>query len=169
VILKLDFEKAFDMVEHEVIISMLRNKGFSEKWVSWVQAILSSGTSQVLLNGVPGKSFRCKRGVRQGDPLSPLLFVLAADLLQSIVNKTFQAIILKHPLSKDFGQDYPNVQYADDTLVILPADAVQLWTLKGLLRSFADSMGLKVSYNKSFLVPINVENEKATHLAILQK
>jgi hypothetical protein len=165
VILKLDFEKAFDMIEHEVIISMLRHKGFSEKWVSWVQAILSSSTFQVLLNGVPRKSFRCKRGVRQGDPLSPLLFVLAADLLQSIVNKAFWANILKHPLSKDFGQDYPIVQHADDTLVILPANAVQLWTLKGLLHSFADSTGLKVNYNKSFLVVINVENEKTTHLA----
>jgi hypothetical protein len=41
----------------------------------------------VLLNGVPGKVFHCKRGVRQGDPLSPLLFVLAADLLQSVINK----------------------------------------------------------------------------------
>jgi retron-type reverse transcriptase len=117
VILKLDFDKAFDMVEQEVIISMLRHKGFSEKWVRWVQVILSSGTSQVLLNGVPGKSVRCKRGVRQGDPLSPLLFMLAVDLLQSIVNKAFRANILKHPLSKDFGQDYPIVQYADDTLV----------------------------------------------------
>jgi hypothetical protein len=165
VILKLDFDKAFDMVEQEVIISMLRHKGFSEKWVRWVQVILSSGTSQVLLNGVPGKSVRCKRGVRQGDPLSPLLFMLAVDLLQSIVNKAFQANILKHPLSKDFGQDYPIVQYADDTLVILPADAVRLWTLKSLICSFADSTGLKVNYNKSFLVPVNVENEKATHLA----
>jgi hypothetical protein len=117
VILKLDFDKAFDMVEQEVIISMLRHKGFSEKWVRWVEVILSSGTSQVLLNGVPGKSVRCKRGVRQGDPLSPLLFMLAVDLLQSIVNKAFRANILKHPLSKDFGQDYPIVQYADGTLV----------------------------------------------------
>jgi hypothetical protein len=51
-----------------------------------MKMIMGSGTSAILLNGVPGKVFHCRRGVRQGDPLSPLLFVLTADLLQSIVN-----------------------------------------------------------------------------------
>jgi hypothetical protein len=83
--------------------------------------------------------------------------------------QNFSSKYTETPPQQGFWAGLPIVQYADDTLVILPADAVQLWTLKGLLRSFADSMGLKVSYNKSFLVPINVENEKATHLATLQK
>jgi len=84
VVLKLDFEKAFDQIEHKVILDVLDHKGFGSKWRSWIDSILSSGTSAVLLNGVLGMTFHCRRGVRQSDSLSPLLFVLAADLLQSI-------------------------------------------------------------------------------------
>jgi hypothetical protein len=102
VILKLDFEKAFDMVEHSVILDMFCHKGFSEKWVTWIKDILTSGISQVLLNGVLGKPFKCKRGVRQGDPISLLLFVMAADLLQSIVNRDVRMNLLKHPPGQRF-------------------------------------------------------------------
>jgi hypothetical protein len=70
VILKLDFEKAFDKLEHQVILEVLKHMGFLDKWVNWVQILLSTGSALVLLNGIPGKSFSCKRGVRQGDPLS---------------------------------------------------------------------------------------------------
>jgi hypothetical protein len=86
VIFKIDFEKAFDTLDHEAIIQVMRAKGFPEKFLCWVREILTSGSSSILLNGVPGKPFMCKRGVRQGDPLSPLLFVEGADLLQSLVN-----------------------------------------------------------------------------------
>ena len=94
IVLNLDFEKAFYTVEHELILQVLFHKGFGPKWLSWIRNILQTGTLLVLLNGVPGKTFHCKRGVRQGDPLSPLLFVLAADLLQSIINKARQQSLL---------------------------------------------------------------------------
>jgi hypothetical protein len=64
-----------------------------------------------------------------------------------------------------FGQDFPIVQYADDTLIIMSADAKQLFTLKCLLHTFVESAGLKVNFKKSYIVPINVMEEKVEILA----
>jgi hypothetical protein len=165
VILNLDFEKAFDKLEHAAIIDILKHKGFGDRWLHWISLILGSGTSQVLLNGVPGRRFHCRRGVRHGDPLSPLLFVLAADLLQSIINKAKDCGILKLPILLSCGSDFLIIQYADDTILILEACPRQLFFLKAMLNSFADSTGLHVNYNKSNIYPINVSEQKMALLA----
>jgi hypothetical protein len=118
IILKLDFAKAFDTVEHEAIMKVFAALGFDPRWLRWLHMLMASGTSSILLNGVPGKKFPCRRGVRQGDPLSPLLFVGVAELLQAMVNGLFHAGILQAPLPIP-NTDFPIVQYADDTLLIM--------------------------------------------------
>ena len=121
IILKLDFAKAFDTIEHDVILQIMRHLGFPDRWLQWITLLFNSGYSSILLNGVPGKQFKCKRGVRQGDPLSPLLFVLAAELLQYVVNeaKLNGSLSIPIPYCND---DFSIVQYADDTFLVLEAD-----------------------------------------------
>lgn len=165
IVLKLDFEKVFDKIEHQAMLKLMECKGFGHKWIGWMREIFSSDTSAVLLNGVPGKTFNCKRGVRQGDPLSPLLFVMAADFLQSLLNKGKEMGLLNLPIPIQSNPDFPVVQYADDTLVIMEGDPCQLLFLKSVLNSFADATGLKVNYRKSMMLPINMTDQRLDHLA----
>jgi hypothetical protein len=72
-------EKAYDHVDWSFLLYLLRRCGFGEKWCSWIQHCISSVRFSVLINGVPFGFFGCSRGVRQGDPLSPFLFVLVME------------------------------------------------------------------------------------------
>jgi hypothetical protein len=71
VVLKLDFKKAFDSVSWYSLDKILAARCFDAKWRSWVSLILGSGKTAVMLNGVSGRWITCKRGLRQGDPISP--------------------------------------------------------------------------------------------------
>jgi hypothetical protein len=90
--------------------------------------------------------------------------VLAAELLQILVNKATSLGLLKAPIPQP-TEDFPIVQYADDTLMIMQADARQLFFLKSLLNSFAESTGLRVNYRKSQMIPINVSPDRMQCLA----
>jgi hypothetical protein len=74
---------------------------------------------------------------------------MAADLLQTIINKAKDNGILKVPLEVGYTSDFPIIQYADDTLLIMEACPLQLFALKAILNTFANSTGLKVNYSKS--------------------
>jgi hypothetical protein len=165
IILKLDFEKAFDLIEHSAVLAMLQAKGLPQKWIMWINELLSSGTSSVLLNGTARKDFKCSRGVRHGDLLSPLLFAIAADLLQCAINKEYEIGNLHPPFPQRSENPFPIIQYADDTVIIMQGCDSQLAILKDILNKISVSSGLVVNFHKSCLVPINISSERASSLA----
>lgn len=81
IVLKLDFEKGYDKVHWGFLLQCLMMRGFCEKWCDWIKMVLFGGTVAVKINNKVGLYFQSKKGVRQGDPLSPLLFNFVPDCL----------------------------------------------------------------------------------------
>jgi hypothetical protein len=85
IILKLDFEKAYDKVNWKFMLEVLRKKNFPGKWIEWTKQIVEGGKVGININGNPGNFFDTHKGLRKGDPLSPLLFNLVSDVLATML------------------------------------------------------------------------------------
>ena len=161
--LKLDFHKAFDNVIWSYLHKVLEARGFSQLWISWIQMLLSTGSSKVLINGQLGAPIRAKRGFRQGDSLSPYLFIIVADVLQRMCCKLFQDGSLLHPLGSD--SFFPVLQYADDMLILFQGTTQQAAVVKSALTTFSAFSGLTINFHKSTLVPVAAETITASAIA----
>ncbi|GKD48474.1 cysteine-rich receptor-like protein kinase, partial [Tanacetum coccineum] len=89
-IFKVDFEKAYDSINWRFLLDIMKKIGFGYKWCKWVKTCLRTSFVSALVNGSPSKEFGLERGVRQGDSLSPFLFILAAEGLNVIVTEAME-------------------------------------------------------------------------------
>ena len=83
-LIKVDIAKAFDTVSWSFLFLLLEHMGFSRRWIDWISLLLSSASTKIILNGMPGRRICHARGLRQGDPLWPLLFVLVMEALNAM-------------------------------------------------------------------------------------
>jgi hypothetical protein len=158
-ILKVDFEKAYDSVDWGFLDYMLQRFGFSDKWRAWMKACVCSGNMSILVNGSPTEEICIQRGLKQGDPLAPLLLLLVAEGLRALMRMAVEKGRFQPFLVGRGGMAVSILQYADDTLCIGEASVENLWALKAILRGFGMASGLKVNFWKSCLIGINVPNE----------
>nr|GEW12948.1 hypothetical protein [Tanacetum cinerariifolium] len=100
-IFKVDFEKAYDFVSWEFLVHMLTSLGFGVKWQSWIQACLKSARSSILVNGSPSSEFSIKHSLRQGDPLSPFLFIIIMEGLHLALKDAVQSGLLRVAKARD--------------------------------------------------------------------
>lgn len=113
---------------------------------------LQSSRSAVLVNGCPRPWISCRRGLRQGDPISPYLFILVAHVLQVLIRKSAD---IRHPVVMHVGCQV--LQYANDTLLLVRGELADIQALRRALDQFADATSLQINYTKSTAVPIHMD------------
>ena len=153
--LKLDISKAFDSVSWSFLLEILSHLGFGATWRSLLYNLLRSASTQVMLNCEPGDFIFHQRGLRQGDPLSPMLFILVMDALNSLFTKAESEGLLR-PLHSS-GQRLS--LYADDVALFIRPEAEDLHLTKDLLQIFGEASGLQTNLQKSCVIPIQCDGD----------
>lgn len=152
VMVKLDISQAFDSLSWSFLLEVLWAKGFSELWCSRLVTFLATASSRVLVNGCPGRKCRHVKGLRQGDPVSPLLFIIAMDTLTALVTKA-QAwgAIITMPGCSPFQR---LSVYADDVILFIRPTIADLSFTREALQLFGTASGLHVNFAKSSAIMI---------------
>jgi mannosylglycoprotein endo-beta-mannosidase len=152
--LKLDFEKAYDRVSWDFLREVLKRKGFSAALVQWLMQLVSGGQTMINVNGEIGPYFRNARGVRQGDPLSSILFDFMVDALAAMISRASSAGHIWGVVSHLIPGGVTHLQYADDTMILLEPYDEGISNLKLILLCFEDLSGLKINLRKSEVVVV---------------
>jgi hypothetical protein len=141
---KLDISKAFDLVSWAFLLEVMKKVGFGTIWCDMVSGLLATSSTQILLNGVPRDFIIHHRGLRQGDPLSPMLFILIMDILSRLIEKASRDGYL-HPLSSKHRRHRISL-YADDVVVFLKPEAADIRLITDLLKLFGEASDLHTNF-----------------------
>ncbi|GJV65700.1 RNA-directed DNA polymerase, eukaryota [Tanacetum coccineum] len=158
-IFKADFEKAFDSVRWDYLDGVLNNFGFGVKWRGWIQACLSSAMGSILVNGSPSSEFKFHKGLKQGDPLSPFLFILVMESLHISFNNILNSGLYKG-IRIDESLTLSHLFYADDAVFLGKWDKTNVITIVNMLKCFYLAPGLKINIQKSKIMGIGTSQEE---------
>ncbi|XP_020245193.1 uncharacterized protein LOC109823321 [Asparagus officinalis] len=158
IMLSLDIKKAFDTINWNFLNDMLTGLGFPEKMINWIMVCISSPKFSISLNGTLHGYFKGKRGLRQGDPLSPYLFILGMEYLSRSLDMLQEDRSFKyHPRCSELK--ITHLIFADDLLLLSKGDLLSVRKLFKCFKDFSDVSGLQANHEKSRIFYGGVDEE----------
>jgi hypothetical protein len=142
---KIDFEKAYDKVKWPFLQQVLRMKGFDPKWCKWTNSFVQGGSVGIRVNDDIGHYFQTRKGLRQVDPLSPMLFNIVFDMLAVLFAREKDDGLIPHLVEEGVSI----LQYGDGTILFMEHDLEKALNMKLLLCIFEQLLGLKINFHKS--------------------
>lgn len=161
---KVDFEKAYDSVRWDFLDDILKKFGFGEKWCKWIQSCLRSSRGSIIVNGSPTKEFQFYKGLKQGDPLSPFLFILIMESLHLSFQRVVDVGMFKG-IKLDSSMTLSHMFYADDVVFVGQWCESNINTLVHVFDCFHKVSGLRINMSKSKILGVNVDNDKVKGVA----
>ena len=138
---------------------VLERKGFSNTWVQWINKSVRGGRVCIFINGERGEFYKSYKGLRQGDPLSPLFFNLVADALSAMLSRACEAGIIQGLVPHLVEGGLSHLQYVDDTVILLQYSPKNLRNVRLVLSCYEAMSGMKISFEKSEIFTIGLPQE----------
>ena len=147
--IKLDMENAFDRVNHFLIFEIMSKFGFSKRFVNWVKACISRPWIAPLVNGRPSKFFQANRGLRQGCPMSPFLYLLVVEAMSRKLQFKQESRELKGMKIARGVKASNHAQFVDDTILLGGASVIIVRRFNSVLSTFLKATNGKINSIKS--------------------
>ena len=154
-ICKLDIGKANDSINWKFLMKVLHKRGFGARWMEWIWWCISTANFSILVNGVPTGYFSNSKGLRQGDPLSPYLFVLGMEVLSVLLRRAVDGGFIFGCSLRGrggMGMNVSHLLFANDTIIFCEARQDHLTSLNWILAWFKATSGLKINLAKSEVI-----------------
>jgi ribonuclease HI len=161
---KLDMSKAYDRVEWSFLEQVMYKMGFDQRWIDLIMMCVTTVRYAIVVNGQPCGSIIPERGLRQGDPISPYLFLLCAEALSSMLMKANREGVLTGVLTSKRGPRISHLFFADDSLLFCRSTKTQWQLLTTLLKRYEEASGQRLNSNKTsifFSKNSSLEDKKA--------
>ena len=139
--LKLDMSKAYDRVEWIFLEKLMLKMGFHENWVRMVMETVRIVSYSILINGSPQGFIKPTRGIRQGDPLSPYLFLLVSEGVNGLINKSVAMGDLRGFSLCKYGPQISHLFFADDSVIFCRAKIGDVQALQSALTLYEKASG----------------------------